>query len=418
MSIEWYEKHSKDVTNALNKAKKSPKEEAVSCTVVKMSDGTHLLCANVAAGKAAALVKEAKSHGGKVVSSGSLYNGEDGITFAVSEGSSAVKKQFSDAALEATGKALAVTILADGQPPAPAAEAAPAAAPDLAAEFKDRARRVVAAVKLADKGVQATVQPLLVQALALGKESRFSEADALLGQAEQSLSVPAAPPAPQPVSEPAPPAPPAPPGDREQLTGRLKTLKPRYLEVLKTEPPNKAVLEKAMVTVVQTAKEGNFPKALKILDGLEKAVDRAAAPAVERPPVPAAEPTPEPAVAATAFSKSRERWLEARETAGKGMSALQAALRNDPDPRYQRLGDMGLNGISGRVQVGLEIALREYEANPASVGKARQAVVAFRKFITEDPAIELCDANPYKVTVGLRAILLPALNELEKALVG
>ena len=86
----WYEKYKKDVTTALTRARQAEKDDALSCTLVKMGDGTHLLCAHVSAAKVPHMVKEARSAGGKVISAGILFKGEDGTTFEVDTPNAAV----------------------------------------------------------------------------------------------------------------------------------------------------------------------------------------------------------------------------------------------------------------------------------------------------------------------------------------
>ena len=187
------------------------------CTLVKMADGA-FSCADVSAAKASSLVKEARSHGGKVVSAGSLYKGDEGLTFAVAEGSEAVKKQFSDAATTATGKALNVHIVAVTIPAAPPP---PPPASDAAADFKARASRCAAAVKEAAKEVQALVQPALVQAPTLGKQGHYAEAAPFLERVEDGLAGGAAGPAAK-AEVPAPAN-----AEKAQFTERLKALRPR-----------------------------------------------------------------------------------------------------------------------------------------------------------------------------------------------
>ena len=88
----------------MKKGKGAAKDDGVPCTLVKMKDGSALLCADVSSSKAAALVKEAKGAGGKVLSSGTLYKGDGGPTFAVSRRQHLRKALFSAAAAEAAGR--------------------------------------------------------------------------------------------------------------------------------------------------------------------------------------------------------------------------------------------------------------------------------------------------------------------------
>jgi hypothetical protein len=132
MPSDWYNKHATDIKSALTRANAASQDAPIPCTLMKMADGTFLLCAHISGGKAAALVKDARNNGCKIVSAGSLYQGEDGLTFAVTDGSAAVRMQFSAAARELTGKAMSVVVVAvepaakqpEAKAPAPVSDAA------------------------------------------------------------------------------------------------------------------------------------------------------------------------------------------------------------------------------------------------------------------------------------------------------
>ena len=224
---EWYEKHKKDVAAALKKGKAAAPDAGVSCTLVRMKDGSALLCAHVSDSKATALVKEAKAQGGKVLSSGTLYKGDNGPTFAVSDGSISIKALFSAAAAEAAGSPLNVTIVAVGpaaetgtDAPVPPAPPPPSAAPasqgaegdktrftDLLRQVRPRFQQVVAA----DPPNKATLEKGMGLAVAAAKENDFGKGLKLLQAVDAALqktpiSTGSAPPPPPP-----PPPPPSPP---------------------------------------------------------------------------------------------------------------------------------------------------------------------------------------------------------------
>lgn len=115
-------------------------------------------------------------------------------------------------------------------------------------------------------------------------------------------------------------------------------------------------------------------------------------------------------------------WQQAKDRAGAQISQLQAALRETGHPLLMRIADQGLNGITGRLQVGLQTALTEFDA--ATVGKrrrqrdqAQQAIADFKKFLADDPGLPLLALNPLGVTVTLREDLVKAMHTLEQALV-
>lgn len=115
-------------------------------------------------------------------------------------------------------------------------------------------------------------------------------------------------------------------------------------------------------------------------------------------------------------------WQKARDKAGAQISQLQSALRETGHPLLVRIADQGLNGITGRLQVGLQTALMEFDA--ATVGKRRrqrdealQAVADFKKFLVDDKGLPLLGVNPFGVTVTLREDLAEAMTTLEESLV-
>jgi len=95
---------------------------------------------------------------------------------------------------------------------------------------------------------------------------------------------------------------------------------------------------------------------------------------------------------------------------------LQDALRQEGDPRFDRIADMGLHGITGRLQVGLETALMDLERGGADRAKALKSVDELRQFLAENKVVALCEGNPFGVAVKIREPLLAALADVEKVL--
>jgi hypothetical protein len=232
---------------ALKKGKIAPKEDAVSCTLMRMRDNTFLICAHVNATKAAAMVKEARNNGGKVAAAGRLFSGESGTTFEVDEGNLSIKQKFAAAAaalkspmnvvvIAAPGAVLECDPAADDAPTAPTApadvapQAASAAAPaptsDIAA-VKAAAAKIIPVVQQALKvhpdKKNEVMQPLLQcqqhikDNNAAGAEAQLAE----LGNRLKSLGPAPARPAPAAAPQPAPTAPTAAPvaaSDKNQRT--------------------------------------------------------------------------------------------------------------------------------------------------------------------------------------------------------
>jgi hypothetical protein len=114
-------------------------------------------------------------------------------------------------------------------------------------------------------------------------------------------------------------------------------------------------------------------------------------------------------------------WLAAKEAAGVQIAALQAAMRAQPHPMFPRLADRGLNGITGRLQVGLQVALTDFEhtggaGRDAARTKASKAVVELRKFLATDAVVPLLDRNPLGVAIDLKGGLGAALDAIDRAL--
>lgn len=116
-----------------------------------------------------------------------------------------------------------------------------------------------------------------------------------------------------------------------------------------------------------------------------------------------------------------EIWRDARDRANDQIGKLQGAMRGTRHPVFVRVADQGLNGVTGRLQVGLQVALMEVDAatGPARAqarAKALSALEEFRSFLASDPVVPLLEANPMKVVVDLRGNLGQACTAIEQAL--
>ena len=273
---DWYEKHKKDVAVALKKGKGAAKDDGVPCTLVKMKDGSALLCAAVSSSKAAALVKEAKGAGGKVLSTGTLYKGDAGPTFAVADGSTSVKALFSAAAAEAAGSPLNVTIVAvtpsgetasapppppppPGAPPPPTADGEKGQFTDLLRQVRPRFQQVLAA----DPPNKASLEKGMGLAVAAAKENDFGKGLKLLQAVDVALqktplSTGSVPPPPPPTkSAPTPPPPPPPPSSSPPQSGTA---------------PIQAALAK-MLPLVKNAAAANPDRKTELLEPLKRCQD-------------------------------------------------------------------------------------------------------------------------------------------------
>ena len=402
------------MTAALTKGRHAAREDAVPCTLVKMADGTFCLCAGVTASKVAAMVKEAEAQGGKILSAGDLYNGDEGPTFAVTEGSASIRKQFSDGALTATGKAMTVTVLAaEG---APTTEV-PAAAPQTdaaAAAFKARLSGLVGAVKQASAGLQAQLQPLLIQAVGLGKEARYAEAAPLLDKVEHGLAAPPPPPPPPPT------APPAPHSEKDAFAHRLKEVNPRYVESLRGQPSNKAALESAMAAVVASARDGQFAAALQRLAALEKLLAGATtAPASQDGPAAAPK-----APSLVDLQKMRLAWAKTRDGLKTELEKLEQAIlagskdQDEFDPDDVAAGVKNIFFVLEELDAPLLDKLDEALNAPDADRRARlqrqakRIVAEYLDFINADPMMAVIDDHNGFAAVSVRKSSVNVLTAL------
>lgn len=131
---------------------------------------------------------------------------------------------------------------------------------------------------------------------------------------------------------------------------------------------------------------------------------------------------PPTAAAESASVGGRVRWEEAKEEVAANLAKLQQHLRKSSDAGLQRIGEFGFHGITGRLQVGLRVALQEFDQAPKAEAREKFRVKAlgiiqqYREFLAKDPLVAKCDENPFGVKVEARKILGDALAGLAKSL--
>ena len=235
---------------------------------------------------------------------------------------------------------------------------------EKAEQFAARREKVAseAGSKPDDWRLKGDFEDRLKRAAASAEKQQFEPAFALLDEAEQLFQQPDAPPAPPPVAPP-PPA-----------------MEPAVAEVVPPAPPPPPP----------------------------------AAPEPVAAPEPAqAEPAPEPETGVFAI------WRDAKERVDAQVSQLQGALRQTKDPFCQRIADMGLHGVTGNLQVGLQVALTDYDKSGGkdakSAAKAGAIIAQYQQFLQNDKAIALCEENPFGIKCEIRGTLLVALAELQKS---
>jgi hypothetical protein len=320
-----------------------------------------------------------------------------------------------------SGDAAAAAAPATPEPPA-APEAAPAPPPPQTrggAEVMKRLNGLAAGIKAALLGPdKAQVQTLFVGVNSLIKSKDFSAADKALDELEPllaaSASAPAAPAAPAAADAAAPPqesaaAPIAAAGDHAALAAeyerRMIALEPKIHAAQKTRA-GEAKWMKLFTAVQDVGSAEEYAKALALVEKLEGMLS---APAVKAD-----------AAAGTNIAAAVAGFRRAAKKANSGLARFRVVLMVRKDPRLTRIAKSALADLTDSHQAGLEAALVEGDkagwADQAARAKAADASDAFAKFLQTDRMVALADDNPFGVKVGLRATLMPALDDLAAAL--
>ncbi len=306
----------------------------------------------------------------------------------------------------------------DGDAPEVAPEVAPVVAPEVAPEvapdsaaaaaelpvagdtdrkaaLNDRLQKLVPGVRsAAEKGVPGVDR--LVQAIrtagTMVASGSFDEAEKIIAVVERALSQPAKPGATATGT--------TAPGDAAALAAELRALAAQVAAIPDAE--RKLALARLASAGGTALKAGDMAVAAARIAELRMALN--AQPQGNRktqPLVPV--------------------WQGARDTVNDQLGRLQAAMRNHGMPLFARIADKGLNGVTERHLVPLQIALIEMdqaqgEARAAAAALARRRVDAMRAFLQSNPVLPLLEANPLKVPVTVRATLGAALDDISRAL--
>lgn len=111
-------------------------------------------------------------------------------------------------------------------------------------------------------------------------------------------------------------------------------------------------------------------------------------------------------------------WRDAKESTDASMSALQRMLSDASDPNLKRIAEFGLNGVTAGNQVAMTRALMDFD-NASGAARISQGETllkqtgAYRQFLSESPAIALCENNPFGVTCAIKLPLTKALDQIE-----
>jgi hypothetical protein len=114
-------------------------------------------------------------------------------------------------------------------------------------------------------------------------------------------------------------------------------------------------------------------------------------------------------------------WIDAKEEIDAGIGQLQRVLGKSDRPGLRLIAEYGLNGLTQRESVGMMVALRNFDADPAAEParkKLASAAQAFRTVLGTHPIMPLLENNPFGVALPVRATLGKALDAIEARLSG
>lgn len=111
---------------------------------------------------------------------------------------------------------------------------------------------------------------------------------------------------------------------------------------------------------------------------------------------------------------------DAKDDVDAGLNKLGAALRATGDVDMLQIADYGLFGMTEGGGVGLLKALFDLrgagpERREAALQAARQAAAKYRAAVLSDGIVDLVDANPFGVEVGIKSKLVAALDKIASA---
>ncbi len=134
-----------------------------------------------------------------------------------------------------------------------------------------------------------------------------------------------------------------------------------------------------------------------------------------------ARPIPEPVAKRSASIGGRLLWQQAKEEVDENLVKLQAKLLETDDEDLKAIGECGFNRVTGKLQVGLRVALTEFDLAPPDAQdpirqKALGIIAQYREFLATNVLVQLVDANNLGVEVNTKGILGKALDELESML--
>ena len=230
---------------------------------------------------------------------------------------------------------------------------------------------------------------------ATGIESLRRALDALVTSARSDSNQSAPPSLPEPEAKP----------DTAALVAALSELARRIATVI--DPARKEALTKRAREVQVNIKTGNLNYAAGGIESLRHALDAAAAGSGNQP--------------SGRLEQVLAEFDAAQATVNEQIAELQRELRDSADPDLQRIGQFGLNALTGNTRVKLQAAIMELRGGLPTVDPAMARNVArlaeqMAAFLSEDTKVRACDNNPFEVSMSINATLGGAARQLHEVL--
>jgi hypothetical protein len=202
---------------------------------------------------------------------------------------------------------------------------------------------------------------------------------------------------------------------KSDVLRRLNALTPELKTALGQKGPDVARIQTLFPSIKGLVDKSEFEQAAKSLDELEDLLEKRTAKSGATPDTNTE--------SAKRWQAAKQSWQQAIETVDGQINQLQSKLRESDHPTLKRIAEFGLNGVTGKLKVGLRVAQMEFDD---ATGDARKglhqkllgAIKSVKSFVASDRAIQLIDENPLSVSVTIRQTLNGALEQMEKSLSG
>ncbi len=231
---------------------------------------------------------------------------------------------------------------------------------------------------------------------------------------------------------------------RAQYESKLTILQPSYARALSEMLGDTGKFRSVMAYAIEQAEAGVYETAIKAIDRLTQAVDKA----ISSKPSTTSEVensnsvgTKEPdankskseeleeRVAAKAISgqfqqnwdQAKAVWLDAMDKVNDQLNSLRIELLNQEDSELNQIAEFGLNAVTDNHRVPLQASIINVDkaagqAKAKFIVQTREFVEEFRDHIDTDEQVEACDDNPFGVAITIRDALGGALTALDAAL--